>query len=65
MTNAQIIELYRQYSELRWAAGFMHPGEEIVRSFREWLATAETGPILDYEKEMLEIFHRQEAEGKP
>ncbi len=67
MTDAEIIELYRRWSEETYCAGFLHPEAQSVSEFREWLP----GPIgtwtpetaKHYELEMLQEFRRQEALG--
>jgi len=66
MTDRQILQLYSEWSEDAYAAGFISPSEETVRRFREWLKgprareDLEDKPLEDYEVEMLEIFKRQE-----
>lgn len=64
MTDAEIIELYRRWSEETYCAGFMHADSGRVAEFRAWLPgpmgswAAETAKL--YELEMLAEYRRQE-----
>lgn len=62
MSDQEIVWLYRWWSEEFYAAGFISPSEETVRSFRKWLRNSPKEKLEDYEREMIEIFNRQEAE---
>ena len=65
ISDQGILELYSFWSEDRYCAGFMHPHEDTVREFREWLRELKftgSGDLQDYEQEMLEEFYRQEKE---
>ncbi|HKZ41098.1 MAG TPA: hypothetical protein VJ044_09050 [Candidatus Hodarchaeales archaeon] len=61
--DVQIIKEYRLWSEDFYAAGFIDPEENIVRSFRKWRKEEGNYRMLtDYEEEFLEEFYRQERE---
>lgn len=70
LTNNQIVTLYREWSGLRYCAGFVSPSEEAVRSFRKWLRrdylleVKSNKELFDYELQMLEEFRRQENASK-
>ncbi len=59
-----LLEEYRSWSEDKWAAGFMDPSPDIVKTFREFLHNPPTfpvnDPLEDYEVKFLEEFERQE-----
>lgn len=67
LTDRQLIQLYSQWSEDAYCAGFISPSESHVKQFRRWLKGPKPpnwdtdAPLADYEKEMVEIFRRQEA----
>ena len=66
-TAKELIDLYRQWSEEKWCAGFMDPSPDRVRDFRTWLHASDfqesvVSIITDYEFEMLEEFRKQERE---
>ena len=58
LTDYQVVQLYRVWSEDAYCAGFMSPSEGTVKSFREWLKgpkAREDDPernLVDYEEEM-------------
>ncbi len=60
----KLLESYRQWSEDKWAAGFMSPSADIVKMFREFLSDPPrfpvNDPLEDYEVKFLEEFERQE-----
>ena len=74
MTDEGIVALYREWSEDRYAAGFIAADPETVTEFRKFLASCprcgnprelkelHCPPLIehDYERQMLEEFHRQE-----
>ena len=68
MSDEEILALYSQWSEDLYCAGFLNASPEIIKEFRTWLnAPKERNwhqciPYFDYEKEMLQEFHRQEEE---
>ena len=66
MTDEEILYFYSQWSEDYYCAGFLMPSPEDVREFRKWLTDPKIlylRPIqYDYEREMLEEFHKQEEE---
>ena len=60
MSDEEILALYSQWSEDYYCAGFITPDPLSVQAFRKWLHVR---PIHhDYEREMLEEFHKQEEE---
>ena len=69
LTDWQLVELYRQWSEDHYAAGFIAPSKQNVRHFREWLhnplrtrAETQDRKMYAYETEMLDEFKAQEAD---
>ena len=61
--DVRIIKEYRLWSEYFYAAGFIDPEENTVRSFRKWRKEEGNYRMLtDYEEEFLEEFYRQERE---
>jgi len=66
MTDSEILSLYSQWGEEYYCAGFLSPSSEAVKDFRQWLNDPRKlylKPVqYDYEKEMLEEFHKQEEE---
>ena len=67
MRDAEIVSLYREWSEATYAAGFMSIGPSpsfMVKQFRDWLRTRGDGwnriNAEQYELAMLDEFHRQE-----
>ncbi len=64
--DRSLLEEYREWSELMWSAGFMHPDVETVRQFREWRqGRARVLEVLEYERDFLAEFHKQEQEVVP
>ena len=64
LSDAEIVRLYREYSEACWCAGFMASSPLIVGEFRGWLAKKQAKPKREpnpYETEMLAEYHRQEG----
>ena len=66
-TVKELIDLYRQWSDEKWCAGFMSPYPDTVRDFRTWLHSPDfqesvVSIITEYEFEMLEEFRKQERE---
>jgi hypothetical protein len=62
MTDEEILSLYSQWSEEYYCAGFLTPDSLSVLEFRKWLTALRLKPVqYDYEREMLEEFHRQET----
>ena len=66
MSDEEILYFYSQWSEDYYCAGFLNPDSLSVQAFRKWLHDPKVlalRPIqYDYEREMLEEFHRQEGE---
>jgi hypothetical protein len=66
MSDEEILYFYNQWSEDYYCAGFLAPDPLSVQAFRKWLYDPKTlslRPIQhDYEREMLEEFHKQEEE---
>ena len=66
MSDEEILYFYNQWSEDYYCAGFLNPDSLSVQAFRKWLydpVTLSLRPIQhDYEREMLEEFHKQEEE---
>ncbi len=69
MDDDHIVRFYADWSDLFYAAGFMSPDSDTVRSFRSWLhsrSRIDARPRESYEQAMLDEFHRQEtADAKP
>ena len=65
MSDEEILSFYNQWSEDYYCAGFLADPLS-VQAFRKWLYDPKTlslRPIQhDYEREMLEEFHKQEEE---
>ena len=62
MNDRRILDLYEQWSDELWCAGFMEPTEDRVAAFIDWLKhqTVNVSQILTtYENAMLAIYHRQ------
>lgn len=53
-----IIQLYREWSEETWAAGFMGPSPSVVKQFYAWVDALPLQPREDYEQEMIDIFRK-------
>jgi len=63
-SDGEILALYSQWSEEYYCAGFLSPDSLSIQAFRTWLHDPRK-PYLklvqyDYEKQMLEEFHKQE-----
>ena len=68
LSDAELVELYRRWSEEFWCAGFMSATEGTVRQFRKWLTTlGRDVPEVstDYELEFLTEYKRQCGEEVP
>lgn len=62
-TDAELLRLYREWSEQAYAAGFEIGDEFHVQKFRRWLEWREKQPVRplhDYERDMLAEYRRQE-----
>jgi len=60
-SDEEILALYSQWSEEYYCAGFLTPDPVSIQEFRKWLYDPRKKPVqYDYEKEMLEEFHKQE-----
>lgn len=57
-TDSELLNLWHQYSEDCWAAGFITPDDYHVERFIKWLESDDEpeclAPTYDYEFEMLE-----------
>jgi hypothetical protein len=66
MTDEEILALYSQWSEEHYCAGFLTPDSLSIQAFRKWFHDPRKlylRPVqYDYEREMLEEFHKQEEE---
>ena len=66
MSDEEILVLYSQWSEEYYCAGFLTPDPLSIQTFRKWLNTRKQLYLRpaqnDYEREMLEEFHKQEEE---
>ena len=62
--DKEILYFYSQWSEDYYCAGFLDPSSEAVKEFRRWLTDPKIlhlRPVqYDYERKMLEEFHKQE-----
>ena len=59
MTDAEVVERYRDWSEEVYAAGFMAPDEALVRQFVDWLRGSEQDNTLSrVKREMVSLFRR-------
>lgn len=58
-----LIDLYREFSEEKYAASFINATPETVFEFREWLADYGRDPvdISSYEQELIREFLKQES----
>ena len=61
-TDAELLALYRAWSEDFYAASFLTPSPGTVASFRGWLKAQdrEHKPLDEYEKRFLWQYHSQE-----
>ena len=62
-TDADLVRLYRVWSERKYAADFEDATSYNVSHFRTWLRQRETQPVRglhDYERAMLDEYRRQE-----
>ena len=63
-SDEEILALYSQWSEEYYCAGFLNPDPLSIQAFRNWLHDPRKlylRPVqYDYEKQMLEEFHKQE-----
>ena len=66
MMDEEILSLYSQWSEEFYCAGFFYVSPGTINDFRKWINDPRKlylKPIqYDYEREMLEEFHKQEEE---
>jgi len=66
ITDEELLSLYSQWSEEYYCAGFLHPSPESIKGFRKWLNDPRKLYLrtvqYDYERDMLEEFHKQERE---
>jgi len=66
MSDEEILTLYSQWSEEYYCAGFLTPNSRSIQAFRTWLHDPRKLYVrsvqYDYEREMLEEFHKQEEE---
>ena len=66
MLDEEILLLYGQWSEEYYCAGFLTHDSLSIKEFRKWLNDPRKlylKPVqYDYEREMLEEFHKQEEE---
>ena len=60
MTDAEVVERYRDWSEEVYAAGVMTLVEELMRQFLAWLRGPESAvePLSRVEQEMVSLFRR-------
>ena len=64
LSDLELCQLYREFSEWVWRSSFEKPTEGIVLSFREWLPEAlvrRNADFAPYELEMLAEYRRQEG----
>lgn len=63
-TDIDLINLYREWSERTWAAGFVEPTQINVESFRQYLTQRKPEffryDILEYEQRFIDEFNKQE-----
>lgn len=68
LTPPEILQLYKDWCEQHFAAGFIDPSEDIVEDFRKWLhqktVSKEDLILEDYEIRMLVTFINKEFECK-
>lgn len=63
IANDELLLLYSVWSEEFYCAGFMVPSSDTVEQFRNWLDVrgGANRDVEDYEQEMLDEYHRQQA----
>ena len=64
MTDAEIVKLYRIWSEESYSAGFLHATPESVMQFRQWLKSKPLNErlLLNYEQDLVTEFRKQESD---
>ena len=67
LSDAEVIALYKEWSDEQYSARFMTPVPGFVTQFRTWLAERDSSYRVDYRDDasniaMLAEYRRQEAE---
>lgn len=60
LTEREVLLLYAEWSEECWGADFILSSPREVEQFRAWIPERLRRGLEDYERDMLEEYHRQE-----